>query len=100
MKAFIIGNKDSEISMNAIENCRKSVNLDIEFIQQTSPDTLEEDNFDGLVSTDFIRSEFAVTIDHRFLNVTDNYVKLICWYDNEWGYSSKVVDLISHIANG
>ncbi len=59
-----------------------------------------DNNFDGLVSTDFIRSEFAVTIDHRFLNVTDNYVKLICWYDNEWGYSSKVVDLISHIANG
>jgi len=49
MKAFIIGNKDSEISMNAVENCRKSVNLDIEFVQQTSPDTLEEDNFDGLV---------------------------------------------------
>ena len=54
-----------------------------------------DNNFDGLISTDFIRSEFAVTIDHRFLNVTDNYVKLICWYDNEWGYSSKVVDLIS-----
>ena len=49
MKAFIIGNKDDEISMNAVENCRKSVNLDIEFVQQTSPDTLEEDNFDGLV---------------------------------------------------
>ncbi len=57
-------------------------------------------NFEALVSSDFIGSEFAATIDHRFLKVMNNYVKLICWYDNEWGYSSKVVDLISHISNG
>ena len=58
-----------------------------------------DNNFDALVSTDFIRSEYASTIDHRFLNVKDNYIKLICWYDNEWGYSSKVVDLIAYIVS-
>ena len=28
----------------------------------------------------------------------DNFVKLIAWYDNEWGYTSKLLDLIAHMS--
>jgi glyceraldehyde 3-phosphate dehydrogenase len=29
--------------------------------------------------------------------LTDNFVKLVAWYDNEWGYSNRVLDLIKHM---
>ena len=30
--------------------------------------------------------------------LNEKFVKLIAWYDNEWGYSNKVIDLIQHIS--
>jgi len=29
----------------------------------------------------------------------DDFVKLVSWYDNEWGYSNRVLDLIAHVGN-
>ena len=29
--------------------------------------------------------------------LNDHFVKLLAWYDNEWGYSSKVLDLVKHV---
>ncbi|MFR3906689.1 MAG: type I glyceraldehyde-3-phosphate dehydrogenase, partial [Christensenellales bacterium] len=29
----------------------------------------------------------------------DDFVKLIAWYDNEWGYSSKVLDMVEYVAD-
>lgn len=55
-------------------------------------------NFEPLVSVDFVGSEYSAVIDHRWTMVNDsNYIKMILWYDNEWGYSNRVVDLIKHI---
>ncbi len=52
-------------------------------------------NFDPLISTDFIKSKYSAIIDHRWTEInSSNYLKLVLWYDNEWGYSSRVVDLV------
>tara|TARA_B100000575_G_scaffold294452_1_gene310504 strand:+ start:18129 stop:19151 length:1023 start_codon:yes stop_codon:yes gene_type:complete len=53
-----------------------------------------------LVSSDFTRTEFSSFLDLRFLNILDNHIKFTLWYDNEWGYSSKVLDLIKKINSG
>jgi glyceraldehyde 3-phosphate dehydrogenase len=55
-------------------------------------------NFAPLVSTDYIKSNYSAIIDHSWTQINDaNYLKLILWYDNEWGYSSRVLDVIRYI---
>jgi glyceraldehyde 3-phosphate dehydrogenase len=52
-----------------------------------------------LVSTDFIGDPHTSIFDAKAgIALNDNFVKLVAWYDNEWGYSNKVLDLILHMA--
>jgi len=51
-----------------------------------------------LVSTDFRGDAHSATIDGLTTMVIGNMVKVIAWYDNEWGYSSRVADLTHFIA--
>jgi glyceraldehyde 3-phosphate dehydrogenase len=55
---------------------------------------------DAVVSTDFLGEERTSVFDAGAgIALNDNFVKLVSWYDNEWGYSNKVVDLILFIAS-
>ncbi|MGI6561809.1 MAG: type I glyceraldehyde-3-phosphate dehydrogenase [Clostridia bacterium] len=55
---------------------------------------------DEVVSTDFIGDSRTSIFDAKAgISLNDNFVKVISWYDNEWGYSNKVVDLIAHMAS-
>jgi glyceraldehyde 3-phosphate dehydrogenase len=54
---------------------------------------------DDVVSSDFIHDARTSIFDAKAgISLNDNFVKLVSWYDNEWGYSNKVVDLIQHMA--
>lgn len=54
---------------------------------------------DDVVSTDFLGETCTSVFDAKAgISLNDNFVKLVSWYDNEIGYSSKVLDLIAHIA--
>lgn len=49
---------------------------------------------DLVVSSDFISDEHTSIFDAQAgIQLTDTFVKLVAWYDNEWGYSNKLVDL-------
>ncbi len=53
---------------------------------------------EDVVSSDFIGDENTSIFDAKAgIALTDKFVKLVAWYDNEWGYSNKVLDLISHM---
>jgi glyceraldehyde 3-phosphate dehydrogenase len=54
---------------------------------------------DKVVSTDFIGSEYSSIFDaDAGIALNKNFVKLIAWYDNEWGYSRRVCDLLVYAA--
>jgi len=51
-----------------------------------------------LVSVDFMSNPHSSIVDSQFTRVTDgNLVKILAWYDNEWGYSCRLLDLIKYI---
>lgn len=53
---------------------------------------------DEVVSSDFITDPHTSIFDARAgLALNDNFVKLMAWYDNEWGFSCKMLDLTRHI---
>jgi len=53
-----------------------------------------------LVSSDFIGDPRSSIFDVKAgISLNNNFVKLISWYDNEWGYSNRVVDLLVHITH-
>jgi len=55
---------------------------------------------DAVVSSDFLGNPHTSIYDATAcVALNDQFVKLIAWYDNEWGYSNKVVDLIQYMAS-
>lgn len=54
---------------------------------------------EAVVSTDFIGSSFSSIFDETAgIALSKRFFKLVAWYDNEWGYSLRVVDLLAHMA--
>jgi glyceraldehyde 3-phosphate dehydrogenase len=55
---------------------------------------------DPVVSSDMMHNSNSSIVDAQMTKVLDgNLVKVVSWYDNEWGYSCRVVDLIQFLAD-
>ncbi len=50
-----------------------------------------------LVSSDFIGSPYSSIVDEELISVTGNLLKIVSWYDNEWGYSTRLSDFTNYI---
>ncbi len=54
-------------------------------------------NEDPIVSTDIVHSSYSSIFDSELTMVNGNLIKVFSWYDNEWGYSCRLVDLVAKI---
>ena len=55
---------------------------------------------EDVVSSDFLGDEHTSIFDSKAgIMLTDTFVKLVAWYDNEWGYAHKLVDLAAYMAS-
>ena len=53
---------------------------------------------DEIVSSDILHDAHSSVFDHHAgISLNKNFHKVVSWYDNEWGYSNRMVDLAKHI---
>ena len=56
---------------------------------------------DHLVSSDIVGNPHSSIVDSEFITlISDKTIKILAWYDNEWGYSNRITDLIVKISKG
>ena len=82
---------DKRISIKAIEGVFQQ-------LEYNYPEIVKI-NRESLVSIDFKGIKQSCVIDLRWLQIFNNKMKLVLWYDNEWGYSNRVIDLVNIIYN-
>ncbi|KAL9658187.1 hypothetical protein ABK040_013099 [Willaertia magna] len=83
--------------------CRLEKGATKQQIDEAMKKAAQSDRFKGIlkftdedvVSSDFIHDSASSTYDAKAtISLNDNFVKVVAWYDNEWGYSNRVLDLI------
>ncbi|KAF8901012.1 glyceraldehyde 3-phosphate dehydrogenase [Gymnopilus junonius] len=88
--------------------CRLEKPAPYEDIKKTMQEATKSARYKGImeytdeavVSTDFIGSNASAIFDaNGSLPLNDHFVKLLAWYDNEWGYSHRVCDLVAYVAS-
>ena len=67
-------------------------------LQLKYPDVIKL-NQESLVSIDYKGIKQSCIIDLQLLEIFNNKLKLVLWYDNEWGYSNRVIDLVNLISS-
>jgi glyceraldehyde 3-phosphate dehydrogenase len=85
--------------------CELKKTVTVEDINNAFMKRADKDEMEGilyvekepLVSSDFIGNSYSSIFDLEYTKVNDNMVKVMAWYDNEWGYSCRLVELAEKI---
>ena len=75
----------------------KEVNSAFEKVAQAEIKRILSIKNQPLVSSDYIGSTFSSVVDTNLTMVQDNLVKVVAWYDNEWGYSSRLAEFTEFV---
>ncbi|MFB9776708.1 type I glyceraldehyde-3-phosphate dehydrogenase [Brevibacterium otitidis] len=54
---------------------------------------------DPIVSSDIVMSEYSSIFDAQLTRIVGNQVKVVSWYDNEWGYSQRLFDMVEFVGS-
>jgi len=93
----IVTSADISVKLSQKTSSEELIQL-FEEAERTQKYTVIQNNDEALTAIDFTGSEYSVIIDHRWTHANRNsYCKFVLWYDNEWGYSCRVVDIISYL---
>lgn len=79
------------------EATKEEINAAMKKASETNLKGILEYCEDPVVSTDIVGNDYSCIFDSLSTMVSGNLVKVIGWYDNEWGYSCRVVDLVKKI---
>jgi len=94
----VINGSLTDITFNVIENVSvKEVNRAFKLASKTKYKGILEYTEDPIVSIDIVGNPHSCVFDSLMTSVIGNMVKIIGWYDNETGYSSRIIDLISKL---
>ncbi len=81
-----------------IKTTKEEVNAVLKEAAQTSMKGVLSYTNEPLVSTDFNGNQHSAIIDGlSTMVINDHQIKILAWYDNEWGYSCRVVDLVKYV---
>ena len=88
------------LNLNIKNNTNKTevINIIQNFINKQKNRIFKINN-DPLVSTDYINEKYSAIIDARFINAKNKFISIMFWYDNELGYSSKIIDILKKFKN-
>ncbi len=75
----------------------EDVNTVLQHAAQNQLNGILEYSDEDLVSSDVIGNPHSSIFDSKLTKVSGNLIKVVSWYDNEWGYSNRVVELISRL---
>ena len=75
------------------------INATFKLASETKYKGILEYTEDPIVSIDIVGNPHSCVLDSLMTSVIGNMVKIIGWYDNETGYSSRIIDLINNLSN-
>lgn len=79
------------------ETSKEEVNKVLEEVSKGSLKGILDVSKKELVSIDFTGNPHSSIVDSKYTQVMGNMVKIVAWYDNEWGYSCRVLDLVKKL---